>query len=184
MSKRRPSAATVIASIALFVSLGGVSYGVASGSIGSREIKNNAVRSVDVRNGTLTDRDIGRSTLRRLRGAGGPQGQQGPQGPQGPQGIQGSQGAPGQSGISGYEVVEASSQSNSNEWQNVEVLCPPGKKVLGGGAQAFSALSENFVLDASKPLAGDAGWYAQAQETSAIASPHVVHAFAICAHVK
>ena len=58
---RRPSLAMVVAAIALFSSLGGVSYAVATGSIDSREIKNNDVRGKDVRNGTLSSRDLGDS---------------------------------------------------------------------------------------------------------------------------
>jgi hypothetical protein len=54
-----PSPAMVIAMVALFVSLGGVSYGLATGAIDSREVKNNSLRSRDVRNGTLTGRDMG-----------------------------------------------------------------------------------------------------------------------------
>lgn len=61
---RRPSPALVIACIALFVSLGGVSYGLATGSIDSRELKNNAVRSKDVRNNTLRTFDIRNSEVR------------------------------------------------------------------------------------------------------------------------
>jgi hypothetical protein len=61
---RLPSPALVIASIALFVSLGGVSYGLATGSIDSREIKNNAVRSGDVTNNTLRSKDVRNNTLR------------------------------------------------------------------------------------------------------------------------
>lgn len=79
----RPSPATVIACIALFAALGGVSYGFATGSIDSREIKNgdvrtqdirnnsirtgdlrnNEVRGIDVRNGTLRARDIAPNTI-------------------------------------------------------------------------------------------------------------------------
>ncbi len=55
---RRPSPATVIASIALFVSLGGVSYGVATGSIDGREIKNNSVSNKDIKNNDVRGRDI------------------------------------------------------------------------------------------------------------------------------
>jgi hypothetical protein len=54
-----PSPAMVVAGIALFVSLGGVSYGLATGAIDSREVKNNSLRSRDVRNGTLTGKDMG-----------------------------------------------------------------------------------------------------------------------------
>jgi hypothetical protein len=64
----------VVALVALFVSLGGVSYGFASGSIDSREIKNNSVRSgdlrnndvrsLDIRNNEVRGRDIRNSTIR------------------------------------------------------------------------------------------------------------------------
>jgi hypothetical protein len=60
----RPTPAMAVALIALFVSLGGVSYGVATGSIDSREIKNNTVRSRDLRNHEVRGRDIRNSTVR------------------------------------------------------------------------------------------------------------------------
>jgi hypothetical protein len=62
--RRRPSPALVIACIALFVSLGGVSYGVATGFIDSREIKNNSIRSKDVRNNTLRTFDVRNNEIR------------------------------------------------------------------------------------------------------------------------
>jgi hypothetical protein len=58
-----PSPALVISLVALFVSLGGVSYAVATGSIDSREIKNNTVRTGDIRNNTITGRDIRTATI-------------------------------------------------------------------------------------------------------------------------
>jgi hypothetical protein len=61
---RLPSPALVIACVALFVSLGGVSYGLATGSIDSREIKNNAVSSKDVRNNTVRSTDVRNNTMR------------------------------------------------------------------------------------------------------------------------
>ena len=60
----RPSPAMVVALIALFISLGGVSYGVASGSIDSREIRNNSVRSKDIKNSSVKSRDVHEGTLR------------------------------------------------------------------------------------------------------------------------
>jgi hypothetical protein len=63
MRLQRPSPALVIACIALFVSLGGVSYAVATGSIDSREIKNNTVRTQDIRNNEVRGRDIRNSTI-------------------------------------------------------------------------------------------------------------------------
>jgi hypothetical protein len=63
-----------VALIALFVSLGGVSYGFATGSVDTRELKNNDVRSrdlrnndvrtLDVRNNEVRGRDIRNSTIR------------------------------------------------------------------------------------------------------------------------
>ena len=62
---RLPSPAMLVALAALFVSLGGVSYGFATGSIDSREIQNNCtVRSVDIRNNEVRGRDIRNSTIR------------------------------------------------------------------------------------------------------------------------
>jgi hypothetical protein len=53
-----PSPATVLAALALFVSLGGVSYAVATGSIDSRELRDNSIQSRDVRDGGLQSRDL------------------------------------------------------------------------------------------------------------------------------
>ena len=64
ISSRRPSPAMIVALVALFVSLSGVSYGVATGFIDSREIKNNEVRSIDIRNNEVRGRDIRNSTIR------------------------------------------------------------------------------------------------------------------------
>jgi hypothetical protein len=64
MRSMNVSPATVLAGLALFVSLGGVSYGVATGSINSREIQNGTVQSRDVRDGALRGRDVANGTLR------------------------------------------------------------------------------------------------------------------------
>jgi hypothetical protein len=64
MLSRRPSPALVIACAALFLSLGGVSYGVATGFIDSRELKDNTIRSRDVRNNTLRTFDIRNNEVR------------------------------------------------------------------------------------------------------------------------
>ena len=56
--------ANVVATIALFVALGGSAYAVGAGTIGSREVRDNSLRSRDVRTNTLTARDIDERTLR------------------------------------------------------------------------------------------------------------------------
>lgn len=61
ISKLRPSPAMVVALIALFVAMGGVSY--AAARIGSAQIKNNSVRGKDIRNSTITGTDVKNNTL-------------------------------------------------------------------------------------------------------------------------
>ena len=57
----KPSPALAIACIALFVAMGGVSYGVATGSIDSREIKDGSIRNRDFKNGTLRGQEAKRN---------------------------------------------------------------------------------------------------------------------------
>lgn len=96
-SQLRPhlTVANVLAFVALFVALGGTSYAVVAGSIGSREIRDGSILSRDIRDRTIRSRDVrDRSLLARdfrrgqlpagPRGAAGAPGAQGPQGPPGP----------------------------------------------------------------------------------------------------
>jgi hypothetical protein len=48
----------LVASIALIAALGGSAVAVSRNSVGSRQIKNNSVQSVDVRDGTITAKDL------------------------------------------------------------------------------------------------------------------------------
>jgi hypothetical protein len=58
---RLPSPAMVVAGVALFVSLGGVSYGLATGSIDSREIQDGSIRNRDFKDGTLRGQEAKRN---------------------------------------------------------------------------------------------------------------------------
>lgn len=90
MSRVRPSYADVMATVAVFIALGGTSYAVARNTIGERELKDNGVTSRKVRDGTLLARDLAPETL--SQGSRGPRGAQGPAGPVGPPGPQGAPG--------------------------------------------------------------------------------------------
>src|SRR3712207_2058599 len=104
----RPSPAMVVAMVALFVSLGGVSYGVATGSIDSREIKNNSVRGKDIRNGTIKSRDVGNGSLRASDFGGAlPAGPKGDKGDRGAQGLRGPAGAAGSAQAFAYVIRHA-----------------------------------------------------------------------------
>jgi hypothetical protein len=82
---RRPSFPTVISLIALFVALGGTSYAVIklpANSVGSRQLKANAVSGSKIRNGSVGVGDL-ETAARGLRG---------PRGPAGPAGSAGGSG--------------------------------------------------------------------------------------------
>ena len=84
------SYANVIATIALFVALGGGAYAAITlpkNSVGAKQLKKNAVVSSKVKNHSLLKRDFKAGQL--------PRGQQGPQGLQGLQGPKGDQGQAG-----------------------------------------------------------------------------------------
>ena len=53
-----PSPAMLVALIALFLSMGGVSYGLATGVIDGREIRNNTITYKDVKSDKLGGKSI------------------------------------------------------------------------------------------------------------------------------
>jgi hypothetical protein len=59
--RRHCTYANVVATLALFIALGGSSY--AALHIGSRDIVNNSIRGKDIRNRTITHKDVGRNAL-------------------------------------------------------------------------------------------------------------------------
>ena len=70
MKLRAPSPALVIAFIALLVSLSATAY-AATRITRSSQIKNNIIKSVDIRNQTLSTKDFSKSTLKRIDSGGG-----------------------------------------------------------------------------------------------------------------
>lgn len=102
--RHRPSPALVIACLALAVALGGTSYAAVTlprNSVGTAQLKRNAVTSVKVKNFSLLRTDFKRGQL-----PAGPRGPQGLQGPQGPQGLQGPKGDKGDQGIQGIQGIQ------------------------------------------------------------------------------
>ena len=92
----RLSYANVVASVALFVALGGSSYAaikLPAGSVGAKQLRTAAVTSAKVKDGSLARRDF---RAGELAGAPGPAG---PAGLTGPAGKDGQPGAPGRSAL-------------------------------------------------------------------------------------
>jgi hypothetical protein len=112
----KPSPSMVVASIALLVALSGTAVAtvatVPRASVGTPQLKNNAVTSLKVKNRSLRAIDFARGQLPR-----GPVGPAGPPGAPGPSGPAGPAGPAGAAGIAspGYvaEVLSATSNSTS-----------------------------------------------------------------------
>lgn len=114
-----------VALLALFIALGGTSYGLARNSIDSREIRDNDVRTRDLRNNDVRSRDVrDRSLLARDFARG-----QLPAGPQGATGQRGATGPPAASFLTG--------QVPQNQMPNIDGasltnLAPSGLSVTTG----------------------------------------------------
>jgi hypothetical protein len=92
------SYANVMATIAVFIALGGTSYAalgrnsvgerqIRPKAVGTSELKSRAVSSSKIRPGAVTASRLSTSARNTLRGPAGPQGRPGPAGPQGANGI-------------------------------------------------------------------------------------------------
>jgi len=185
MRTRVPSPAMIVAALALLLSLTGTA--VAAGLITSAQIQNNTVsnldvknndlRSADVRNNTLASIDVLNGSLKAIDFAPG----QLPAGPAGPAGAQGPAGPQGLPGVAAIEIVSAASASSSGATRQIDVSCPAGKQVVGGGAHVWNA-GGDVALDESYP-SGATTWRATAYEVNATGAAWHLVSYAICASV-
>lgn len=202
----RMSPATVLSGLALFISLGGVSYGVASGSIDSREIQNGAVQSRDVRDGSLQGRDIGNGGLLARDVADGTlqgrdlangtvQGRDVRDGSLG--GIDLATNAIGDreidepqldlnrlGGVSVTRFVKNVTRVETRSGNDAVTLkaappasCPKGKRLIGGGARVVAAAPAPVALSANGP--DGTSWIAAAYATAPTGNWQLVNV-AIC----
>jgi len=184
MKIRAITPATVIASLALLVSLSGTA--VAGALITGANVKNNSLSGLDILNESLGSKDVRNGTLlpKDFKAGSLPAGQQGPPGPVGPQGPAGPAGPQGAPGVSGFEIVNVASALSSDDEKAITATCPAGKKVLGGGGFAGSLIfTDDVALIASNP-SGTTGWRVAAQETDATGAVWLVRAYAVCANVS
>ena len=135
----------------------------------------------------------------------GPQGPQGPKGPKGAKGDKGQKGdkgdkgATGATGVSGYEVVNQTFKEvfieNSGGMRGLSevktVVCPAGKRVIGGGTNLGTNPSQNgqqrsVSVSMSAPNGTGTGWSAQLfnNETSGSGTSIDLQVYAICAAVS
>lgn len=191
--------ANVVATLALFVALGGSSYAavelgknsVKSENIGKEQVKasdiaKNAVNSAKVKDASLLAKDFKSGQL-----PAGATGAIGPRGPQGPKGDRGLQGIP---GLSGLEKTTASSASNSESPKLAIAKCAPGKEAISGGydieggkepSEGPNGLANVIadVVEASSPGGGEGLVVVEAWEEEATGLSWAIHANAMCADV-
>jgi hypothetical protein len=94
MRARKPSPAMLVALLALFVALGGISWAAVSlprNSVGTKQLKKNAVTAPKIKRGAVTSAKVRNGSLRQADFASGTllQGLQGPAGAKGDQGATG-----------------------------------------------------------------------------------------------
>jgi hypothetical protein len=158
---RRPSPAMVVACLALTIALGETSYATVSrliprDSVGTKQLRDDAVTSSKVRDFSLRAWDFKRNTL--PKGAPGPQGVPGPQGPPGVIGDlllrEDSISVPGNEAGNGLYVTRA-----------VQVMCQTGEKAITGGTRWSSDANQEQMLTVySRPLVVNGkpvGWRAR-----------------------
>ena len=164
MRLRAPSPAMVVACLALAVSLSGAAYAVSTAlprnSVGTAQLKNNAVNSAKVRNASLRAVDFAPGQI--------------PAGPAGPQGPP---------GASGLQLISGSGVSNSSSPKTQQQDCPAGKRAVGGGGRLTGSTTNTF-LSTSRPTDAGTGWVASGQESSAgNAGSWAVQTWVVCATV-
>jgi hypothetical protein len=178
--------------LALFVALSGTAYAATlpRNSVGTAQLKRNAVTSAKVKPRSLLGSDFRRGQL--PAGPQGPQGPQGPAGARGPEGATGARGAEGATGARGAEgqrgpqgpagatnVTVRTGQQVAGTEAGAE--CNPGEVAVGGGGAIDDAVPA--FLRASIPQRDETGpisWLVTAQRAdgSAVQS---LQAFVICA---
>ena len=149
-------ATNAVGYIAVFLALGGTSYAAATGSIDSRELKNNTVRSKDVRNNDVRSKDVRNGSLlaRDFKPGQLPAGAQGPSG-----------------------ATNVTLRVRSVSGAEVTATCAGGEKVVGGGADGDVGPFTSFPtgVNGGPPT----GWRAKSESPNPDGDE--VKAFVVCA---
>jgi hypothetical protein len=148
------SYANVMATVAVFVALGGGAYAairLPKNSVGTRQIKNGAVNSTKVKNGSLLSSDfkVGQLPAGGLgpqgpRGDSGPQGLTGDSGPAGPKGDTGAAGAQGPKGDSGATGAQGPKGDTGATGAQGPAAPPGGGTIMGSETSGIGGSGDEF----------------------------------------
>jgi hypothetical protein len=153
----RPSPAMVVAALALFIALAGTGYAAVklpANSVGTKQIKANAVVSSKIKNGSIARADLAVGALLK-----GPQGIPGPQGPAGLPGVAGPQGPRGPEGPPAVTTIDVLN-SGAAAVSPVEMPCPGGEIATGGGGTTSGSLTESRPVEDADGF--PVGWHVAA----------------------
>jgi hypothetical protein len=164
--------------LALFIALGGTAYAASlpRNSVGTAQLKNNAVTSVKVKDHSLLSKDFKAGQL--VRGPQGIPGGQGAMGPQGLPGPPGPRGADGRNAATSVSVADSAGVTiAAGATQAATASCPPGSTAVGGGGFTDSGdatMTDSFPTD-SPPTT----WEVDYRDDTV--ADDVIHASVVCA---
>jgi hypothetical protein len=163
-----------MATLALFIALGGSSYAavrLGADTVRSREIARNAVKSSEIASSAVGSAEVRNASLQPVdfaklptgpkgdKGATGPTGTRGPRGDKGDTGPPGSTGPPGTSAATNVLVrLSPPVDVAAGATQSITTLCEAGEKAVGGGVSHVPADAASFVqATSSYPTPNGAG---------------------------
>ena len=161
---RTPAGGAVVGAAVGLLLASGIAYAMTSGSgeviVGCAHRNSGALRLVGSADQCRENEGVLRWNIR---------------GPAGPRGLP---------GIAGIETLVEQSERDASDVKAINASCPPGKTVLGGGANITSdEFAVAVALTASQfnatPTAN--AWFAQAIEMRPVESAWQVNAFVVCA---
>jgi hypothetical protein len=160
----------VVASAALLLAVAGGSVAAVNAlpraSVGTAQLKSNAVTSAKVKNGSLLRVDFKRGQI-----PAGPIGARGPQGPAGP------------AGVASLERVDVVTPTSSVSSKTISAVCPSGKRVIGGGARVIGSGASRVSIDEAYPDSDGTKFNGVAREVVATAVTWALQVYAMCAVV-
>ena len=186
--RRHLSFANVTSLMALVFAMGGTGYAltIPKNSVGSKQLRKNAVTGAKVKGRSLRASDFARGQLPvGAPGAPGATGLTGPAGPAGARGVQGVAGVVGAVTVrrTDYGLADGASLGTS-------VPCPAGTRAIGGGSSVDAITADDIHATVSRPdrtgvapLADESfdGWRVHYDNPTGGAGDTTVHAFVICA---